>query len=176
MRQSAISYFADMVLSPLLAIVLCGIALVNITRLGFVQWLAAVLAGAAFWTFFEYVMHRVIYHHFPVFKGYHGAHHESPLAYIGAPPVVATGAVFLIGFAPLAAFSPLLANGTSVGMLLGYTVYALVHHACHFWAPRRGTYLYRLRLHHALHHHRSDEGNFGVTTPFWDHVFGTRIR
>jgi len=30
-------------------------------------------------------------------------------------------------------------------------------------------------LHHAVHHYRDDEGNFGVTTSFWDRVFGTRI-
>jgi sterol desaturase/sphingolipid hydroxylase (fatty acid hydroxylase superfamily) len=26
---------------------------------------------------------------------------------------------------------------------------------------------------HACHHHLSHSGNFGVTTAFWDHVFGT---
>ena len=83
--------------------------------------------------------------------------------------------VFLISFVPVAALAPALAIGLSVGMLTGYTVYLLVHHAIHIRAPTPGTYLYRARLHHAVHHYRDDEGNFGVTTSFWDRVFGTRI-
>jgi sterol desaturase/sphingolipid hydroxylase (fatty acid hydroxylase superfamily) len=32
-----------------------------------------------------------------------------------------------------------------------------------------------VRLRHARHHHLSDTGNFGVTTEFWDRVFGTTL-
>jgi Fatty acid hydroxylase superfamily len=61
------------------------------------------------------------------------------------------------------------------GMLMG-TIYVIVHHACHFWAPAPGGYLYRVRLHHAVHYYRDDNGIFGVTTSFWDRVLGTRIQ
>jgi sterol desaturase/sphingolipid hydroxylase (fatty acid hydroxylase superfamily) len=57
----------------------------------------------------------------------------------------------------------------------GYLAYVFVHSATHHWAPRRGSYLFRARRRHALLHHRSEEGNFGVTTGFWDVVFGTAL-
>jgi sterol desaturase/sphingolipid hydroxylase (fatty acid hydroxylase superfamily) len=134
-----------------------------------------VIVGVALWTLVEYAMHRVIYHHVTVFKRYHEAHHASPQAYVGAPPVVGTGLVFLFSFTPLVAFAPDLANGLTVGMLCGYAVYMSVHHACHFWTPTPAGYLYRIRLHHAVHHYRDDGGNFGVTSSVWDRVFGTRV-
>jgi sterol desaturase/sphingolipid hydroxylase (fatty acid hydroxylase superfamily) len=175
MPQSAISYFADMVLSPLLALALSVYAITHFARLELVGWFLAVAVGAASWTLIEYLTHRGIYHHVAIFKRYHEAHHANPRAYIGAPPMLATGMVFLGSYAPLAAFAPIFANGASVGMLCGYASYALVHHACHAWTPAPGSYLHRIRRHHATHHYRSDEGNFGVTTSFWDHIFGTCI-
>ena len=63
----------------------------------------------------------------------------------------------------------------TAGMVTGYLWYVFVHYATHHFRPRRGTYLYRARVRHARHHHLSDDGNFGVTTAFWDHVFGTAL-
>jgi sterol desaturase/sphingolipid hydroxylase (fatty acid hydroxylase superfamily) len=176
MPQSAFSYFADMVLSPLLALGLSIFALTHFSGLKLIEWFLAIAAGAALWTLCEYFVHRVVYHRIVVFKRLHEAHHADPRAYIGAPPMLATGIVFLGSFAPLAAIAPIFANGLSVGMLLGYATYALTHHAFHFWTPTPGGHLYRMRLHHAAHHYHNDEGNFGVTTSFWDRVFGTRIQ
>jgi len=60
-------------------------------------------------------------------------------------------------------------------MLVGYAAYQVVHHATHFWRPDRGSYLYRVRLHHSVHHYHQEFGNFGITTAFWDQVFGTAV-
>jgi sterol desaturase/sphingolipid hydroxylase (fatty acid hydroxylase superfamily) len=176
MRQRAISYFADMVACPLLAGTLTIFALKHISRTAFVEWCFLVMIGTALWTLIEYIMHRVIYHRIPIFTRYHRVHHTDPHAYVGAPPMVGTSVVFLVSFVPLAGVSPVLASAVSVGMLTGYTIYMIVHHACHFWAPTPGGYLYRVRLQHAVHHYRDDNGNFGVTTSFWDRVFGTHIQ
>jgi sterol desaturase/sphingolipid hydroxylase (fatty acid hydroxylase superfamily) len=175
MRQSPVSYFADMVLCPLLAAGLSTFALAHFAGLAVVEWLLALIAGAALWTLVEYGMHRLIYHRVAAFKRLHEAHHANPQAYVGAPPLVGTGAVFLVSFVPLVPFAPNIANGLAVGMLTGYTIYMCVHYACHFWTPMPGSYLYRVRLRHAVHHYRDDGGNFGVTTSFWDRVFGTCI-
>jgi len=175
MRQGPLGYFADMIVSPLVAGGLCTFALTHFTNYALVCWLAMVMLGVALWTLSEYATHRVIYHRVPAFKKYHEAHHADPQAYIGAPPLLGTSVVFLISFVPVATLAPALAIGLSAGMLTGYTVYLLVHHVIHFRAPMPGTYFYRARLHHALHHYRDDEGNYGVTTSFWDRVFGTRI-
>jgi sterol desaturase/sphingolipid hydroxylase (fatty acid hydroxylase superfamily) len=176
MRQGPLGYFADMVVSPLLAGGLSSFALTHFTNYALLRWLAMVLLGAALWTFIEYTTHRVIYHRVAAFKKYHEAHHADPQAYIGAPPLLGASVVLLISFLPVATFAPALATGLCVGMLTGYTVYLLVHHAIHFRKPTPGTYLYRARLYHAAHHYRNDEGNFGVTTSFWDRVFGTRAQ
>jgi sterol desaturase/sphingolipid hydroxylase (fatty acid hydroxylase superfamily) len=176
MRQRATSYFTDMVACPLLAGTLSTIALMHFTRFAIFEWCLLVMVGAALWTLTEYIMHRIIYHRIPIFQKYHEAHHKDPRAYVGAPPMFGTTAVFVASFMPLAPFAPVLANAISVGMLIGYTFYMIVHHACHSRTPTPGGYLHRVRLHHAVHHYRDDNGNFGVTTSFWDRVFGTHIR
>src|SRR6516164_4151662 len=135
MRQGPLAYFADMVVSPLLAGGLSTFALTHFTNYALVRWLATVMLGVALWTLIEYVTHRVIYHRVALFKKYHEAHHADPQAYIGAPPLLGASIVFLISFVPVATFAPALAIGMSVGMLTGYTAYLLVHHAIHFWTP-----------------------------------------
>jgi sterol desaturase/sphingolipid hydroxylase (fatty acid hydroxylase superfamily) len=69
----------------------------------------------------------------------------------------------------------LLATGLTAGLATGYLWYMVVHHATHFWIGRRDSYLYAAKRRHALHHHRDGERNFGVTTGFWDRVFGTEF-
>ena len=50
-----------------------------------------------------------------------------------------------------------------------------VHFACH-QLPMTSRIGRVLRRHHAIHHHRDETVNFGVTSPLWDHVFGTLWR
>jgi sterol desaturase/sphingolipid hydroxylase (fatty acid hydroxylase superfamily) len=176
MPQSAISYFADSLLSPVLAIGLAAVALSRLSGFGILAWSLSVLAGAALWTLAEYVIHRAVYHRVSFIQQYHAAHHANPRAYLGAPPGMGTGLVFVSVFLPTYAIAPILANGLTVGILAGYAAYQLVHHACHSSMPRRRGYLHQLRVHHAAHHYYPEAGNFGVTTPLWDRVFGTQIR
>ena len=176
MSQSPISYFTDLAASPLLAGALSVFALTHFARHALIEWGLLLPIGGTLWTLAEYITHRLIYHRIPVFEKYHEAHHSDPRAYVGAPPLVGTSLVFAVSFVPLAVYSGVLANAITVGMLLGYTTYMTVHHACHHWTLRPSAYLYRARLHHAVHHYKSEHGNFGVTTSFWDRVFGTRLR
>ncbi len=176
MQQSTVSYFADTVLSPVLVVALSVIALTRLSGFDVLFWLGSVVAGGALWTLFEYIIHRAFYHRVTFLQQYHDAHHANPRAYVGAPPGMGTSLIFLVAFLPMSELAPTLANGITVGMLAGYTTYQLVHHACHFSAPGRLGYLQRLRVHHAVHHYHPEAGNFGVTTPFWDRVFGTQIK
>ena len=80
------------------------------------------------------------------------------------------------GFAPtLVLFGWQVASGLTVGLLFGYLWYLVVHDTVHRRRVRRGSLLYELKIHHARHHHAKTPGNFGVTSSFWDRVFGTRI-
>jgi sterol desaturase/sphingolipid hydroxylase (fatty acid hydroxylase superfamily) len=175
MRHNAITYFTDMFLCPLLVAGLAIFASTHFAKFALVEWGFVVIVGIVLWTLVEYAMHRFIYHRVDLFKRYHEVHHASPQAYVGAPPGVGTALIFLLSFAPLVELAPVLANGLTCGILSGYTIYMWVHHACHFWTPASGGYLYRVRLQHAVHHYRDDGGNFGVTTAFWDRVFATRV-
>jgi len=59
-----------------------------------------------------------------------------------------------------------------LGVVAGYLVYSLTHHATHHWRSR-GPLARRRKQWHAQHHHSDAPVCFGVTTRFWDRVFGT---
>ena len=138
------------------------------------------VAGVALWTLMEYLMHRFIFHLTPrgrvgVLFAYliHGVHHAFPedrrrwlMPPIVSVPVAAV--LFLVLHLLIgAAASPLFA-----GAALGYLAYDLLHYASHARALR-GRIARYLRQHHLTHHYRMPETRFGVSSPFWDRVFGT---
>jgi len=178
MRLNTIAYYADFFLSGAAILVLFSIAMLAALHhddgaAEVATWAACALAGLAIWTLAEYAIHRFVYHRVRYFREGHEAHHAEPDAFIGAPPVVGVIFLFSVSYLPLVAFSATAASGVAAGVLTGYLGYMLVHHADHYWKSDPGTRLYRLRRHHALHHHRSEECNFGIVTSLWDHVFGT---
>lgn len=137
------------------------------------------IVGLVFWTFFEYIMHRYIFHwasgHDAAKKftyALHGVHHEDPRDHerLFMPPVpgliiigvVSIGVKLLLGDF---AFSFL------AGWLLGYMFYAYVHYRVHDTKPPR--ILRRMWIHHNMHHYKYPDKAFGVSSPFWDIVFGT---
>jgi sterol desaturase/sphingolipid hydroxylase (fatty acid hydroxylase superfamily) len=176
MPQSAISYFADMVASTVAATALSMYALTHFAAVELIEWALLAVVGVLAWTFTEYIIHRFVYHRVPCLKTYHLVHHEYPQAYVGAPPLLGTGMLFLMSFFPASTYSDVLASALSAGMLAGYACYMMVHHACHHWMPVPGSFLYRARLRHVAHHYRREDGNFGVTTSVWDHAFRTHIK
>lgn len=137
-----------------------------------------------FWTFAEYVLHRYLFHwitenkyvqrfHFIM----HGSHHQYPrdkerLLMPPVPGIIMASALFglfylvflIIGFPVYTwAFFP--------GFFLGYLLYSFLHRATHVnRPPKRLKFIWR---HHNLHHYKYPDKAFGVSSPFWDHVFGT---
>jgi sterol desaturase/sphingolipid hydroxylase (fatty acid hydroxylase superfamily) len=60
--------------------------------------------------------------------------------------------------------------------MAGFFWYGLVHHSIHHRKPRLiARRLIQASRRHAQHHYAMQSGNFGVTTSFWDRVFGTAI-
>ena len=141
----------------------------------FRQWLEALVTGFGIWTLIEYVLHRFVLHGLPGFSALHDRHHVSPRALIGTPTWLSLGVLGMAIFLPTwRAFSLNIASALTAGVALGFLWYGLVHHAIHHRRPR----LVASRLgvasqRHMRHHYASQPGNFGVTTQFWDHIFGT---
>ena len=132
-----------------------------------------ILSGLLIFTFIEYCAHRWLFHGSPqIFAHGHTAHHGNPLGYDSVPFFLP--ALTLLGFIglflllmPVSAVF-LLAGGIACG----YVAYGFSHFMIHHMRFRHGL-LRNWAAHHHIHHHHPD-CNYGVTTPLWDVVLGTR--
>jgi sterol desaturase/sphingolipid hydroxylase (fatty acid hydroxylase superfamily) len=141
-------------------------------------WLAG---GYLFWTLTEYWLHRVVFHFEPE-KGIgarlhwiiHGVHHDhpnDPLRLVMPPSVSIPLAVLFIWVFSLVLGSPgFLPFGA--GFLSGYLFYDMLHYHVHHHRPTTALGK-KLRELHMRHHFQNHEAGYGVSAPFWDHVFGT---
>jgi dihydroceramide fatty acyl 2-hydroxylase len=148
------------------------------------QVAVAAVAGYFFWTFFEYWMHRLVFHFEPV-EGFgarlhwiiHGVHHDhpnDPLRLVMPPSVSVPLAALLYGLFVVVLGTPT-AHVFAAGFLTGYLAYDMLHYHVHHHRPR--TRLGKLvRELHMRHHFQDDTRGFGVSAPFWDYVFGTPQR
>jgi sterol desaturase/sphingolipid hydroxylase (fatty acid hydroxylase superfamily) len=177
MQLTKFSYYSDFVVYPVAVIALTAANFPHFARHGGLEWLVACLAGLLMWTLLEYGLHRIALHRMPVFSPMHSLHHGAPLAFIGTPSWVSVSVWLGVVLLPLwywAGFN--VADGLTVGVMLGYWWYGYVHHVIHHHAHRPSSaYFSDLRAWHMRHHHSPKRGNFGVTTPLWDYVFGTAI-
>ena len=149
--------------------------------------LALALAGGLFaWTLLEYLLHRYVFHFTPspgselagdVHFLVHGVHHDFPhdADRLVMPPVLSILLAVLIGTPLCLAVGPHLFHPIFAGLVLGYLWYDMTHYAAHHLKPHTELGAF-LRRHHYLHHFKSPGARFGVTTPFWDYVFGTMPR
>lgn len=138
------------------------------------------LGGIVYWTFFEYIAHRYIFHWVSenirvqkVAYVMHGNHHEYPrdrerLFMPPLPSIILSTTLFGLHFLILEdynwAFFP--------GFMLGYLLYASMHYAIHAFEPPF-EFLKPLWRNHQMHHYRNEHLGFGVSNTFWDKVFGT---
>jgi sterol desaturase/sphingolipid hydroxylase (fatty acid hydroxylase superfamily) len=177
MKMSKLGYFSEFFLFPPLVLVATLLAFRSAIPPQPVIWVIVYGAGVAGWTLIEYWLHRLLFHHAPILSLIHERHHHAPQELIGTP-AWASVLIGVIGVAgpSWAAFGFDLGTATTAGLVTGYLWFVFVHYATHHWRPRRDSYLYRARLRHARHHYWSHQGNFGVTTSFWDHVFGTALQ
>jgi dihydroceramide fatty acyl 2-hydroxylase len=153
-------------------------------RVGVPLALAQVVAGYLVWTLAEYWLHRVVFHfeppgaagrklHFLI----HGVHHEHPNdpKRLVMPPSASVPLAVLFGLGFWAALGADHWLAVFAGFLAGYVVYDSLHYAVHHFTPR-GRLGRRLRELHMRHHFQDDRRGFGVSAPWWDHVFGTAPR
>ena len=135
--------------------------------------LLAVALGLFAFSFVEYFFHRWMFHtRIPLFEQGHRMHHEQPLGY-DSLPFFLPGAVLLIltGLCVL-----VIPTGFALLMMgsvtFGYIAYGLSHFTIHHVRFKHPLLRRWAGAHHVHHYH--PESNFGVTTPLWDVLLGTR--
>jgi len=177
MRLSKTGYYADFVIYATVVATATIVTAWRNTAYETSIWLFAAAIGALVWTLAEYIIHRFVLHRVAPFSLMHDAHHEAPLAYVGTPTWLSLSVILVAVFLPtwaLGSFNT--ASGLTVGAMAGFLWYGVVHHAIHYRKPRTiATRLLWATRRHAQHHYGREPGNFGVTTSFWDHVFGTTL-
>ena len=174
LEHSQAAYRADFALYGLAVPMLALFVLIDGPREQWPASLAFTVLGLGAWTLIEYALHRFVLHGIEPFRGWHAEHHQRPTALICAPTPLSATLIFLLVFVPSWLLGGLwCACALTLGVLAGYLVYAITHHATHHWRANI-TWLVQRKRWHALHHHAAQGACcYGVTSGFWDHVFAT---
>lgn len=140
--------------------------------------IASAALGLITFSFIEYAIHRWLFHAASGAIGaMHQAHHDAPHGHTALPCITSAVVATLAWGVLTAIVGSAMACCFLCGLLSGYVYYAALHHFEHRirltavpfrWLQRRWAI-------HAVHH-RLDTTNYGVTTSFWDHVFGTHYK
>ncbi|KAJ5096566.1 hypothetical protein N7456_007287 [Penicillium angulare] len=145
------------------------------------------IGGACLWSLIEYLLHRFLFHvdkwlpdnrvgltlHFLL----HGIHHYLPMDKyrLVMPPTL-----FIVLAAPfwklahtIFFYNWFAAVQVFCGGVFGYICYDLTHYFLHHRSLP--SYYKELKKYHLQHHYADFENGFGVTSRFWDRVFGTEL-
>ncbi|KAJ3329706.1 fatty acid alpha-hydroxylase [Gonapodya sp. JEL0774] len=175
-------WVVPMVWLPVGQLCIGGLTLRSMPTVLFVRYYAF---GVFLWTFLEYSLHRWAFHierflpdnqvafllHFLT----HGVHHFLPMDGLR---LVMPPALFCILLAPVYAtlipFFPSYntAHATLAGALLGYVGYDMTHYYLHHGRVITA-HLRAMKTWHMDHHYKNANSLFGITSKFWDYVFGT---
>jgi sterol desaturase/sphingolipid hydroxylase (fatty acid hydroxylase superfamily) len=159
----------------------------NYTTYGIAYLLIGFIAGLLIWSFSEYTLHRFLFHYEPkserakqIFFLFHGVHHAQPQCKtrLVMPPVVSIPMAFLMYGVVYLLFALVLGlphwvNPVISGAVVGYLFYDLTHYATHHFPMRTGMWKW-LKRYHMQHHYKTPDKRFGVSSPLWDFVFGTK--
>jgi len=147
---------------------------------------AGFMLGIFLWTFMEYTLHRFVFH-FPaqgklqerIIFLFHGIHHAQPQCKtrLVMPPAVSIPlALVFYGLFVLVITVwlriPWWVHPLYSGTLCGYLIYDMIHYATHH-LPMHSGYAKFLKRYHMLHHYKTPNQRYGVSSPLWDHVLKT---
>ena len=176
LEHSKAAYRADFALYGIAVAVLAAFLMTGSPVSKTPEIAAWALAGLAGWTMIEYALHRFVLHGLQPFSRWHAAHHQRPRALICAPTIMSATLIATLVFLPALVLGNLWrASAITLGVLAGYLAFSVTHHATHHWRAD-SVWLKRRKQWHALHHNTGPSGCYGVTSAFWDHVFGTTRR
>lgn len=158
-------------------------------KISYAESVGRFLLGLFFWTFFEYLIHRFIFH-FPeklLFDSHlvrlfhflvHGVHHTFPMdpLRLVVPPALFVILAIPLYFLSLLLFTYRFVHTVMPGVLVGYVTYDLTHYSTHHCTNiEQYKILNFLKTYHMRHHFKSPNRGFGVSTPLWDYVFRTQL-
>ncbi|MHC2251054.1 dihydroceramide fatty acyl 2-hydroxylase [Bradyrhizobium embrapense] len=172
---SPFQYFLDFLLVPWAICTLIAFAVLGRISLSAIAgWVGA---GVAAWTLAEYWIHRAIFHGNNRFAPMHDMHHRLPRDMIGISSLGTFSAFAAVWLLACAVAGEDRAAVFVAGVMIGYLAYCAIHVRFHHHGPKAklSRYVAFMNDHHSGHH-RGGKGNFGVTTPIWDFVFGTYRR
>lgn len=145
------------------------------------------ILGLGIWTIVEYGLHRCLFHvdnylpdnraaltaHFLL----HGIHHYLPMDRLRLvmPPTLflALATPFWKLAHAIFFYNWYAATAVFCGGIFGYVCYDLTHYFLHH--KTLPAYWRELKKYHLQHHFADYENGFGVTSRFWDRVFGTEL-
>ncbi len=135
------------------------------------------LIGVGLWTLLEYLLHRFLGHEHKgknFFKDEHMVHHRKVHYFAPAhKKIVAASTVSVLLFSVLCLLAHwAFALSFILGLMGMYGLYEATHARFHRKGPIAKPFII-LRKHHFYHHFHQPKLNHGVTTRFWDRVFGT---
>ena len=141
--------------------------------------LAFVLGGCG-WSFSEYAIHRFRGHgkkNGSLFQREHRRHHAEAHYFAPASLKVRMAILPLLVIGSLGSLlvNPVIGVSFALGFGLTYAAYEYTHWRLHARAPR-GPWGRLLRRHHFAHHFHDAKSNHGVTSPFWDLLFGSYVK
>jgi 4-hydroxysphinganine ceramide fatty acyl 2-hydroxylase len=143
--------------------------------------------GLFLWTLVEYILHRFLFHldkflpdnrvaltlHFLL----HGIHHYLPMDKLRLvmPPTLflALATPFWKLAHAIFYWNWSIATAVYCGGIFGYICYDLTHYFLHH--KTLPAYWRDLKKYHLQHHFMDYENGFGVTSRFWDQIFGTEL-
>ena len=135
--------------------------------------------GIVFWSLFEYLMHRYLFHLKSKRKWLnrlsfmlHGIHHQNPRdkERFFMPPIpgsIIIAILFMISYV----FIGIISYSFISGLITGYILYTQIHYGIH--NKQLPKYMRKIASHHLQHHHRHYNKAYGVSTPIWDIIFQT---
>ena len=184
-KELVLAYFQYPAIVAYLALSVVALAVYAWRPAPLVPTLATIFAASLVYPFFWYLIHRYVLHSRWMFKvpllaatwkRIHYDHHQDPNhleVLFGALhttlPTIALG-VFPLGYAIGGLGGGMIALATG---LLTTCLYEFVHCIQHLAYKPRNRLLVEMKKRHLAHHFHDENGNFGITTYFWDKVFGT---
>jgi sterol desaturase/sphingolipid hydroxylase (fatty acid hydroxylase superfamily) len=197
LRQLIFAYFQHYTIISYLAIAAAALVVFALWPAGVLQTLACVVAAALVYPLVWHLLHQYVLHgQWPykikplaaTWKRIHYDHHQDPNhleVLFGAlhttVPTVALATIPVgwliggVGAAPQTALSAHI-GGAAVAFATGILTtcyYEFMHCIQHLAFKPKWGWVQHMKQRHNEHHYVDEDGNFGITNYWWDHILGT---